>query len=50
MFAESETDFFLKTYDVQIKFVKDVNGAVTDVIVHQNDNTLYEVMNGQKIE
>lgn len=50
MFAESETDFFLKTEDVQFTFVKDTNGAVTGLIVHQGDSTLYEVMTGQKIK
>lgn len=49
MFAESETDFFLKTYDVQIKFEKDANGFVTGMTVHQGDSTLYEVMKGQRI-
>jgi CubicO group peptidase (beta-lactamase class C family) len=49
MFAESETDFFLKTYDVQIKFEKDANGSVTGMTVHQGDSTLYEVMKGQRI-
>lgn len=50
MFAESETDFFLKTADIQFKFVKDTNGAVTGFIVHQGDSTLYEVVTGQKIK
>jgi hypothetical protein len=50
MFAESETDFFLKTYDIQFKFVKDTNGVVTGLIVHQGDGTLFEVMTGQKIK
>lgn len=50
MFAESETDFFLKTEDIQFRFVKDTNGAVTGLIVHQGDGTLYEVMTGQKIK
>jgi len=50
MFAESETNFFLKTADIQFKFVKDTNGAVTNLIVHQGDGTLYEVMTGQKIK
>jgi len=50
LFAESETDFFLKTTDIQFKFVKDTNGAVTNLIVHQGDGTLYEVMTGQKIK
>ncbi len=48
MFAESETEFFSKGFDVQIKFVKDANGTVTGVIAYQGDSTLYEVMNGQK--
>ena len=50
MFAESETDFFLKTEDIQFKFVKDANRVVTGLIVHQGDGTLYEVMTGQKIK
>jgi len=50
LFAESETDFFLKTADIQFKFVKDTNGVVTGLIVHQGDGTLYEVMTGQKIK
>ncbi len=35
MFAESETDFFLKTVDAQIKFVKDPQGKVTGLILRQ---------------
>jgi CubicO group peptidase (beta-lactamase class C family) len=50
LFAESETKFFLKTEDIQFTFVKDANGAVTGLIVHQGDGTLYEVMTGQKIK
>ena len=50
MFAESETKFFLKNEDIQFTFVKDTNGAVTGLIVHQGDGTLYEVMTGQKIK
>lgn len=50
MFAESETDFFLKAADLQIKFIKDANGAVTGFIVDQGDGTLYPIMNGQKIK
>lgn len=49
MFAESETDFFLKTYDVQFKFEKDANGLVTGVTVYQGDSTLYEVLKGRRI-
>lgn len=50
MFAESETEFFLKLFDIQYKFVKDANGDVTGFIVHQGDSTLYEVVKGQKIK
>lgn len=50
MFAESETDFFLKTGDIQFKFVKDANGVVTGFIAHQGDSTLYEIITGQKIK
>jgi len=49
MFAESETDFFLKTADMQIKFAKDANGTVTGFTVYQGDSTLYEFVNAQKI-
>lgn len=50
MFAESEDKFFLKTEDIQFTFVKDANGVVKGLIVHQGDGTLYEVMTGQKIK
>lgn len=49
MFAESETHFFLKTYDVQITFEEDANGSVTGMTVYQGDSTLYEVIKGQRI-
>jgi CubicO group peptidase (beta-lactamase class C family) len=35
-FAESETEFFLKVVDAQFEFVKDDEGAVTAVTLHQN--------------
>ncbi len=35
-FAESETEFFLKVVDAQLEFVKDAQGAVSAVILHQN--------------
>lgn len=50
MFAESETDFFSKTYDIQIKFIKDTNGRVTGLTVYQADSTLYPTMSGQKVK
>jgi CubicO group peptidase (beta-lactamase class C family) len=36
LFAESETKFFLKTVDAQVTFVKDAEGNVTNLILHQN--------------
>ena len=35
IFAESETDFFLAVADVQVTFVKDEKGQVTQVVLHQ---------------
>jgi len=49
MFAESDTSFFLKTDDVQFTFLKDASGAVTGLLVHQGDGTLYEVLTGRKV-
>ncbi|HMA40670.1 MAG TPA: serine hydrolase [Gemmatimonadales bacterium] len=36
IFAESQTDFFLKVVDAQISFVRDSTGAVTGLVLHQN--------------
>ena len=36
VFAEADGKFFLKVVDAQLEFVKDANGKVTDVILHQN--------------
>jgi CubicO group peptidase (beta-lactamase class C family) len=36
LFAEAEGRFFLKVVDAQLEFLKDANGRVTDVILHQN--------------
>jgi D-alanyl-D-alanine-carboxypeptidase/D-alanyl-D-alanine-endopeptidase len=36
VFPSSETDFFLKVADAQISFVKDSQGHVTGLILHQN--------------
>lgn len=36
LFAESETEFFLKIVDAQITFKKDDSGDVTGMILHQN--------------
>jgi CubicO group peptidase (beta-lactamase class C family) len=35
LFAESETEFFLKEVDAQISFVKDSTGKVNQLILHQ---------------
>jgi CubicO group peptidase (beta-lactamase class C family) len=36
VFPEADGKFFLKVVDAQLEFVKDPNGKVTDVILHQN--------------
>ena len=36
LFAETETNFFLKVVDAQITFVKDDKGQVTSLVLHQN--------------
>ena len=35
LFAESESDFFLKVVDAQVTFTKDDSGAVDGMILHQ---------------
>ncbi len=40
IFPESETNFFYKVVDAQITFVKDNQGRVTDLILHQNGQNL----------
>lgn len=36
IFAETENDFFLKVVDAQVTFVKNDQGQVTQVVLHQN--------------
>jgi len=36
LFPESKTEFFVKTVDAQITFVREENGQVTKLILHQN--------------
>jgi CubicO group peptidase (beta-lactamase class C family) len=36
LWPESETDFFLKEIDAQVTFVRDAQGAVTGLVLHQN--------------
>ena len=35
LFAESETDFFLKVIDAQVTFVRDASGKFDQIILHQ---------------
>jgi CubicO group peptidase (beta-lactamase class C family) len=35
LFPESQTDFFLKVADAQVRFVKDPSGRVTHLVLHQ---------------
>ena len=36
IFAESETEYFLKVVDARVTFVKDENGSYSKLILHQN--------------
>jgi CubicO group peptidase (beta-lactamase class C family) len=36
LWPETELDFFLKEVDAQVTFVRDVQGAVTGLVLHQN--------------
>jgi CubicO group peptidase (beta-lactamase class C family) len=36
LFSEAEGRFFLKVVDAQLEFLKDPDGKITDVILHQN--------------
>ena len=36
LWAESETDFFLKEVDAQVTFIRDAQGVVTSLVLHQN--------------
>ena len=35
LFAESESEFFLKVVDAQISFVRDASGSVNQIVLHQ---------------
>ena len=35
LFAETETEFFVKVTNAQVTFVKDSAGRVTQVVIHQ---------------
>lgn len=47
IFAESETDFFLKNVDAQVSFVKDSTGAVTQLLFKQGSG---QGLPGKKIK
>ena len=36
IFAESETEFYIRAVNAQITFVKDEKGQVTHLVLHQN--------------
>lgn len=50
LFAESDTDFYLKAADIQLKFTKDASGMATGFTVYQGDSTLYEVVDVKKVK
>jgi hypothetical protein len=35
LFAESETEFFLKVVDAEVEFIRGARGEVTHLILHQ---------------
>lgn len=49
IFPESETSFFSKAFDVQLRFVVDAAGQVSGVVVRQNDSTVYPEMEGRRL-
>ncbi len=50
IYPESETTFFLKVVDAQIEFVKDANGAVTQLILHQGGRDMKAPRIGDKAD
>lgn len=40
IYAESETEFFYRVVDAQITFVRDADGVVTGLVLHQNGRDL----------
>ncbi len=42
LYPESETKFFMREYDIQVEFVKDNAGSVTNMILYFNGNKAFE--------
>jgi len=40
IFAESEFTFFLKVVEAKIEFQKNEKGAITNLVLYQNGNTI----------
>ena len=40
LFAETETDFFLKVVDAQVTFLRNVSGQVDQLILHQGGSNI----------
>ena len=49
VFASSETKFFYKVVDAQIEFFKDAKGAVTHLVLYQNNQELKAPRTNEKI-
>ena len=41
VYPEAETEFFLKSLDVQFSFIKDKEGKVTQLVLHQQGNDMF---------
>jgi CubicO group peptidase (beta-lactamase class C family) len=46
--AEAPNDFFMKTADIQFKFIRNARGEVTGFVAHQGDSTLYETVEARR--
>lgn len=49
IFPESNSNFFSKTFDIQIEFVDVKNQKAAGIKVYQNDNTVFETMIGNRV-
>jgi CubicO group peptidase (beta-lactamase class C family) len=50
IFSQSETDFFSKTFDMQISFEFGPDGNPISLRLHAGDDTLYPVMTGKRVK